>query len=112
VSADRPRVVIVCDGHDGKGGKPHRPVVVALYAVDSDGTLLPIHSAIRDDGKPLILPESGLRPVAGQFDWPCPRRGCTYRFRHPVDAVGSALLRIGRPEVSLRELDRELRHAD
>jgi len=108
MSRDRPRVTIVCDGSDTR---QHRPAVVALYAMDSDGTMMPVHSALRGDGEWLILPESGLRPVAGQFDWPCPNRRCSYRFRHPVDVVTAALLRLGSPEVSLRELDRELRHA-
>lgn len=109
MSADRPRVAIVCDG---KGGKGHRPAVVAHYAIDTDGTMLPIHSALRADGEWLILPESGLRPVAGQFDWPCPNRRCTYRFRAPVETVTAALLRLGSAEVSLRDIDAELqRHA-
>jgi len=107
--SERPRVTIVCDGKDGR---PHRAAVVALYAMDSDGTMMPVHSALRGDGKHLILPDSGLRPVAGQFDWPCPNRRCTYRFRHPVDAVTAALLRLAAPEVSLREIDADLqRHA-
>lgn len=109
MSRDRPRITIVCDGSDTRR---HRPAIVALYAMDSDGTMMPIHSAVRIDGKPLILPESGLRPVAGQFDWPCPNRRCPFVFRAPVEAVTAALLRLSVPEVSLREIEHELRHTD
>lgn len=111
--SDRPRVAIVCDGTAGrKNRRRHEPVIVAVYACDSDGTLLPVHSGIRADGRQLVLPKSGIRPTESQFDWPCPRRDCTYRFRHPVAAVTAVLLRMGKAEVTLRELDAELlRHA-
>lgn len=105
---DRPRVAIVCDGTTTK---PHSPVIVAVYACDKDGTLLPIHSAVRGDGKQLVLPKSGLRAAEGQFDLPCPRRGCPYRLIDSTTAVTSALLRLGDSEVSLSRLEAELRHA-
>ena len=106
----RPRVVINCDG---VGDKAHRPALIALFARDSDGTLLPIHSGVRSGGKELILPESGYRPVAGQWNWPCPNRRCSYRFRAPVERVAEALDRLlpAGGEASLRELEQELRHA-
>lgn len=115
-AAERPRVVIVCDGKDGHRGHPsklHRPAVIAVYARDSDGTLLPIHSALRYGGnRELILPESGYRPTTGQFDFPaCPNRRCGYIFRHPVSRVTGALERLlpAGGEVSLRKLEAELR---
>jgi hypothetical protein len=107
---DRPRVAIVCDGTDGKKNRHrHDPVIVAVYACDTDGTLLPIHSGIRADGRQLVLPSSGLRPDNNQFAWACPRRGCRYQLVAPIPAVTAALLRLGQPEVTLRDVDAELR---
>ena len=105
---DRPRFVINCDGTKSE---PHEPAVVMVYARDSDGTWLPIHSAIRH-GKQLILPESGYLPDSNQFDLPCPEHNCEYRFRHPVDRVSEVLdklLAAGELEASLRFLDAALR---
>lgn len=106
-AAERPRVVITCDGTEQS---PHRPVVRAMFAVDSDGTLLPINTATRDDGK-FMFTTSGLRAIDNKFEWDCTHRGCHYRFRHPADAVCYAILRLGRLDVSLRQLDEELRRA-
>lgn len=109
---DRPRFIVMCDGTDSK---PHKPGLVALYTRDTDGTWLPIHSAIRDGGKQLVLPDSGYRPESGQFDWPCPNRRCGYRFRASTDRVAQILDRFldaGQTEESLRRIEHKLRHTD
>jgi hypothetical protein len=111
---ERPRFVITCDGTERK---PHRPAIVAVYARedDDDGTWwMPIHSAVRGEGKDLILPETGHRPESNQFDWPCPNRRCDYRFRADAVQVSKVLADLmdnGDSEASLRRLDSELRHA-
>jgi hypothetical protein len=104
----RPRFVILCDG---TGEKPHKPVIVAVYARDDDGTWLPIHSATRD-GKCLVMPDTGYRADAGQFDWPCRNRRCMYKFRADAGQVGSVLDRLlaaGQTSASLRLIDAALR---
>lgn len=108
--SDRPQFTITCDGI---ATRPHKPAIVAVYARDDDGTWLPIHSAIRD-GKTVVLPESGYRTTAGQFNWPCPNRRCSYQFRAAVERVNAALDRLladGQADTTLRHLDGELRHA-
>jgi hypothetical protein len=107
----RPRFVITCDGTDIKR---HKPAIVAIYARDDDGTWLPVHSGVRDGGKELIIPETGYRSEAGQFDWPCSNRRCPYRFRADTAQVAQILdrfLAAGAHEVPLRLIDEELRHA-
>lgn len=108
---ERPRFVINCDGVEGK---PHKPTVVAVYARDDDGTWLPVHSGVRD-GKWFVMPDSGYRPAAGQFDWPCRNRRCTYRFRADAARVSAVLDKFmgdGESNATLRRIDEELRHAD
>lgn len=113
--SDRHRFVITCDGTEKKR---HKPTVVAIYARDDDGTWLPIHSGFRANGGDLTLPESGYRPEAGQFEWPCPEHHCTYRFRADVTQTAGVLDRLmqaGESGGSLRLIDEALRrtkHAD
>lgn len=107
--SDRPQFTITCDGI---GDKPHKPAIVAVYARDHDGTWLPHYSAVRD-GKDVLIRKTGDNAEAGQFDWRCPQRRCTYRFRAAAGRVSSVLDRLldaGCDEAPLRFIDQALRH--
>lgn len=113
---DRPRFLITCEGTTAK---PHKPEAVAVHTRfdpgpgEAHGFWAPTYSGVTPDGASLILGRDKVNADRNQFTWPCPRRDCSYEFRHDQARVNAVLDRLhaaGIHERSLKFLDAALRH--